>query len=121
MEPSQTTVRLQGEFDVAHRTALREALLALADEPFLVLDLSQTAYMDSTALGCLIALHNARCTRFGGAAKMRIAGLQGQVARVFSITKLDEHFEVERATLPLRDADRFRERTIRADTHLVVL
>lgn len=55
------------------------------------LDLSHAAYIDSTALGCLVMAHT-RFTRAGG--MMPLFGLNGKIAELLVITKLATVFQM---------------------------
>ncbi len=59
--PVDTTVMVfSGEYDVAYRDQLRAAFDSVAHAPRLVLDFSDVTYIDSTIIGEMVRLHNAR-------------------------------------------------------------
>ena len=85
-------VSIDGRLVAAYAENLREELQAhLADNRFVLLDLSQMDYIDSSGLGVLVwALQqatNQRCV-------LKIAGLQTRPRIVFDITKVSRIFEI---------------------------
>jgi len=84
---------LAGEIDVSNTPEVREAGVKLLSDGAtrLVVDLSQTEYMDSAGLGTLVGMLK-RVKEAGGA--MTIAGPQPQVRRLFEITGLDQIFAI---------------------------
>ena len=89
--PNNLHIRLTGEFDVSDRQRLTAMLRPAESADAVVLDMSETTYLDSTALGCLIHLKQQLIPR-GGA--VRIVGLQPNIRHLFEITRLDELFEL---------------------------
>jgi anti-sigma B factor antagonist len=88
---------LRGEIDVATAPLLREQLHALADRGshVAVADLSDVTFVDSTTLGVLISgMKRFRST--GG--DLRLVVTDPHVAKVFSITGLDDVFAVYQST-----------------------
>lgn len=59
-EPYSVCVRMSGAFDIADRDRVQETLDAAAPAPYVVIDLSQTDYIDSSVLGSFIRLRNQR-------------------------------------------------------------
>jgi len=93
-EDSETAVlSLAGEVDVANAGQVRDAALKLiaGGTKHLVVDLTSTDYMDSTALGTLVGLHK-RLRESGG--EVTIAGAQPRVKRLFDITGLTQVFRL---------------------------
>jgi anti-sigma B factor antagonist len=82
---------LTGEVDVANAAQVRDAALQLIERGAtrLIVDLSQTEYMDSTALGTLVGLLK-RLKESDG--QLVIAAPQPRVRRLFTITGLDRIF-----------------------------
>lgn len=62
-EPYNVCVRMQGEYDIADRDRVQDAFDAAAPAPYVVIDLSQTNYVDSSVLGAFIHLRNQRAER----------------------------------------------------------
>jgi len=82
-------VHVSGELDLATVPALREALLSLitADHPFVVVDLTDVSFIDSTALSALTMAHK-RLSDQGG--EMRLVMTNPVIREVFEITALDD-------------------------------
>jgi anti-anti-sigma factor len=91
---SDARVNISGEFTFADHAAFRE----LADRLFqtkdesLVIDLSQLQFIDSAGLGMLLL---ARDEASKGSRKLILAQPQGQVKRMFSVTKFDQLFTIQ--------------------------
>ena len=86
-------LRLAGEIDVATAPRLRDRLVQLVTEgpPRLVVDLSGVTFIDSMGLGALVSgLKRARAHD----GDLRLAGATDHVAKVLSITRLDQAFVV---------------------------
>ncbi len=84
---------LAGEVDVANATQVREAGLKLISDGVkrLVIDLSETEYMDTSGLGTLVGLQK-RIKESGG--EILLAALQPRVMRPFEITGLTSVFKL---------------------------
>ncbi|WP_210528579.1 STAS domain-containing protein [Rubellimicrobium arenae] len=76
--------------DAARAPALREELLRHIDAGHsqIVLDLSKTDFLDSSGLGALVSA----VKRLGSKGTLAIAGAQGAVTRLFSLTRMDRVF-----------------------------
>lgn len=76
-----------GEIDAATAPALREALIVAAELcGKVVVDLSGVTFLDSTGLGVLVGAVKTR----SGHGSMCLAGPTGLVAKVLSVTRLDQ-------------------------------
>ena len=82
--------------DASCAPALRETLIAHIDggAKALVLDFSGVGFVDSSALGALIAA----VKRLGPLGTLAIAGVQPAVARLFAITRMDRVFAIHPGT-----------------------
>ena len=84
-------VEISGELDLSGIDALQDALDHAVEEAseILVVDLSETTFIDSTGLQALI-----RCERRATAAGLGLVliGARPQVRRVFALAGLDTHF-----------------------------
>jgi anti-sigma B factor antagonist len=80
----------EGRLDAAKAPALRDALLQQIDAGHsqIVLDLSATEFMDSSGLGALVSA----VKRMGSRGTLAIAGAQGAVTRLFTLTRMDRVF-----------------------------
>jgi anti-sigma B factor antagonist len=88
---SQLHIKFKGELDLAQRPRL-DALLDLGDDhpSAVVLDLSETSYLDSSTLGAFVALRERLLSR--GESTIALAGADEHVSRIFEITGLCEVF-----------------------------
>ena len=90
-------VRVSGEFDMAacvrfHNAAERE------DAELVVVDLRAAMFIDSCALGELIALHRRTETR---GARLAILRPEGKADRIFKLTGIDGHLPLYDDRVPL--------------------
>ncbi|MDR1688250.1 MAG: STAS domain-containing protein [Clostridiales bacterium] len=86
-------VELSGEFDIFNSSELKNSLSELVAEKNadLNLDCAKVKFVDSTALGSLVAvLKNVKA--YGG--KIVLSGLRPNILRLFKITNLDRVFEI---------------------------
>jgi anti-anti-sigma factor len=88
---SGAVLALNGEFDLSQRDRLKDAFEALAADDTIVVDVTHTAYIDSTALGSLLRFRG-DVVRRGGT--FVIAGPSVMVQRLLDITMLDKLFDV---------------------------
>lgn len=88
-----TCVRVVGELDIATAPELQKTLLdpELCPGPLVVVDLRPLTFIDSTGIGALVAAR-AHAVTTGGSISVRC--LDGPVARVLALTRLDEVMEV---------------------------
>jgi anti-sigma B factor antagonist len=88
-----------GELDLFAAPELRERLLALMDAPgaAVVLDLRETTFLDSTALGVIVAAAKAGSA---SGARLVLVSTQPSIARTLAITGLDRVIAVERELEP---------------------
>jgi anti-sigma B factor antagonist len=89
VEGGETAVlSLAGDVDVASTQQVKDAALKLMSQGArnLVMDVSDTEYLDSAGLGMMVGLLK-RVKERGGA--MAVAGAKGRVKYVFEITHLD--------------------------------
>jgi len=82
-------LRLAGELDLYNSSDVASALDELADEARVVIDLSEVAFVDSTALGTLVEARKAI-----GADKLVLASPGADVARALEVSGLSQHFTV---------------------------
>ncbi|WP_326841098.1 STAS domain-containing protein [Streptomyces sp. NBC_01558] len=84
-------LEIVGELDYASAPDLRQALdtLILTDGQLLVLDLASLEYCDSSGLSALLAARNL-ATEHG--ARIALAAVPADTARILSLTGLDQVF-----------------------------
>jgi len=91
LEGEHTVCRLAGELDSINAPRLRTVLGELIDTE-VVVDLSGLEFIDSSGLGVLVGA----LKRFDAAGhRLRLRAPTTAIARVFSITGLDQAFVVE--------------------------
>ncbi len=80
-------VAVSGWIEIASAPQLRDTIVTLIDEGHLhlVIDLSETAFMDSTGLGVLVGVLHRLRTRDGS---LVIAGAKERVLKVFQVSQL---------------------------------
>ncbi|WP_370158774.1 STAS domain-containing protein [Limimaricola soesokkakensis] len=83
----------ESRLDASQAPALKDALVQRveAGQHQLVLDLSQTAFMDSSGLGALVSC----LKRLGPRGNMAVVGVSGAVQRLFTLTRMDRVFILE--------------------------
>lgn len=80
----------EARLDAVQAPALREALVGHVErgQDRIVLDLSETEFMDSSGLGALVSC----IKRMGSRGGLAIVGAHGAVARLFTLTRMDRVF-----------------------------
>lgn len=90
---TELTISVQGRFDFSSLQTFRNAYEIDECHPkTYVIDLKESDYLDSSALGMLLAL---RDHAGGDSADIRVVNCTPDVKKIFMITKLDELFTVE--------------------------
>lgn len=86
-------IRIAGRFDFSSHQAFREAYES-ADKSVnrYVIDMQETTYLDSSALGMLLLL---RDYAGGENADVRIANCNGDVRRILTISNFEQLFRIE--------------------------
>lgn len=91
-EPRMSVIQLRGRLDVTNYTGfVEQARRATEHSPNLIVDLSAAEFLDSTALGALVALANQ--LRVAGGALYLVA-LSKPVAELLALVRLDRFFEI---------------------------
>ena len=86
------TIKVQGRFDFSSLQLFRNAYEKVDPKPQqFIVDLKESDYLDSSALGMLLALRD-----YGGGdnADIQITNCNPDVRKILVITKLDELFKV---------------------------
>jgi len=78
--------------DASNAPALREALIEriASGQQSIILDLADVGFMDSSALGALIAA----VKRLGPVGTIAVASMRTPVAKLFALTKMDRVFSI---------------------------
>ena len=98
-EDAVALVSVGGELDYGAAPQLRRRLFASIDRGgrHLVLDLSDVRFIDSLAIGTLIAARARLCEVGGGSLRVVCAGHNEQVLRMFDIVGVAELIELHRS------------------------
>ncbi|MGQ0701963.1 MAG: STAS domain-containing protein [Gemmatimonadales bacterium] len=92
-EAGVTIIRIIGQLIVGNRQELKSLVQEGLDhgERKLLIDCSETAYIDSSGLGALVSLAKKVREQDG---ELRIAGLNEDLRSLFELTKLDTLFPI---------------------------
>lgn len=93
-EQGRTVIAPSGELDLATHRQFSEAVSEVlgAGDGHLVIDLTDTTFMDSTSLGTLISARR-RTHTMGGSFVIRCR--DARLLRLFEVTSLDKVFAIE--------------------------
>ena len=88
-----SVVKVEGQLIVGNRQELKELVFAALDqgERRILIDFSQTGYIDSSGLGALVSISK-RVREAGG--ELRLSGLNEDLRSLFELTKLDTLFAI---------------------------
>ena len=88
-----TVVKVEGQLIVGNRQELKELVIAALDngDRRILIDFSQTGYIDSSGLGALVSISK-RVREAGG--ELRLSGLNEDLRSLFELTKLDTLFAI---------------------------
>ena len=88
-----TVVTVEGQLIVGNRQELKDLVGAALDqgERRILIDFSQTGYIDSSGLGALVSISK-RVREAGG--ELRLSGLNEDLRSLFELTKLDTLFAI---------------------------
>ena len=88
-----TVVKVDGQLIVGNRQELKDLVGAALDkgERRILIDFSQTGYIDSSGLGALVSISK-RVREAGG--ELRLSGLNEDLRSLFELTKLDTLFAI---------------------------
>mgnify|MGYP001033220392 CR=1 FL=1 len=87
------TIQIRGKFDFNLVQEFRQAYAGMKPEASkLVIDLRETEYMDSSALGMLLNMQKSLVGRLDS---MRIANCRPQIRKILQISRFDKKFEID--------------------------
>jgi anti-sigma B factor antagonist len=88
-----TVVKVEGQLVVGNRQELKDLVFAALDkgDRRILIDFSQTGYIDSSGLGALVSISK-RVREAGG--ELRLSGLNEDLRSLFELTKLDTLFAI---------------------------
>lgn len=89
---NNTTIRVTGRFDFSCHGAFREAYLAAPNGSDYVVDLGETSYIDSAALGMLLLLRE-HAQQQG--VRVAISNVKGQTKEVLQIANFHRLFKIQ--------------------------
>ncbi|WP_049721809.1 STAS domain-containing protein [Gilvimarinus polysaccharolyticus] len=90
---SELTIVIKGRFDFSVHQDFRGSYETLSSKPEqFILDMTDTAYLDSSALGMLLLL---RDYAGGDAAKISIKNASSDVKRILAISNFEQLFTIE--------------------------
>jgi N-acetylglucosaminyldiphosphoundecaprenol N-acetyl-beta-D-mannosaminyltransferase len=85
-------IHVQGRVDRSNQSAFAEkAYAALVEQPYLILNLAQTDFLDSSAIGTLVALCKQARERGGN---LWLTNVPGTIRQVFSLLRLEQFFTI---------------------------
>jgi N-acetylglucosaminyldiphosphoundecaprenol N-acetyl-beta-D-mannosaminyltransferase len=86
-------LHIQGRMDANNLAAfVDQATQALAISPFLIVNLAKAEFLDSSAMGALVALANRARAAGGG---VRLVSIPPTIARILSLVRLDRFFDID--------------------------
>lgn len=87
------TIKIEGRFDFSTLQQFRNSYEKITPKPRnFIIDLKASDYLDSSALGMLLAL---RDYAGGDESNIKIIGANADIKKILVITKLDELFKIE--------------------------
>jgi N-acetylglucosaminyldiphosphoundecaprenol N-acetyl-beta-D-mannosaminyltransferase len=90
--PSTPVMPLRGRLDINNQEAFAvQASYLLDQSPYLIINMAETTFLDSSALGALVALAN-QARAAGGA--LWLVAMPPQIKNLFKLVRLDSFFEV---------------------------
>lgn len=90
---------MRGEFDIGNKDSLAALLLPAESAEAVIIDMSGTTYIDSSALHCLVHLRTNLMARNGGS--VQLMGLRPNIRRLFSVTGLAGLFGLNHTHAPV--------------------
>lgn len=93
-------LKLHGELDLASSVLLTEELEKLSTVEFVIIDLSDVAFIDSSGIGVLVKAHQAAVEE---GKRFALVNGTGQVAQMLELTGLAEQLTVVDALAELLD------------------
>lgn len=85
-------MNVKGRLDRSNQGAFAEkAYRALSEQPYLIINLAQTDFLDSSAIGTLVALRKQAHEKGGN---LWLTNLPASIGQVFALLRLDQFFEI---------------------------
>jgi anti-anti-sigma factor len=90
---AELTIKVKGRFDFSAHQEFRDAYEKVDSQPATyVVDMAETTYLDSSALGMLLLL---RDHAGGDSAKIRISSCNSDVKKILTISNFEQLFEID--------------------------
>lgn len=87
------TIEIKGKFDFNLVQAFRNAYSEIGDSvPKVIIDLRETDYMDSSALGMLLNMKKSLGETVSG---IQIANCRPQIKKILQISRFDKKFDID--------------------------
>lgn len=87
------TLEIKGKFDFNLVQSFRAAYAEIGDNtPKVIVDLRETEYMDSSALGMLLNMQKTLGDRVEG---IRLANCRPQIKKILQISRFDKKFDID--------------------------
>lgn len=87
------TIQIKGKFDFNLVQAFRSAYSEIGDKsPKVIIDLRETEYMDSSALGMLL---NMKKSLGDSVSSIQIANCKPQIKKILQISRFDKKFDID--------------------------
>ena len=86
-----TDRKILDELSISQIGERLQGMVAKAENPKFILDVSNVGHMSSSALGMLITVHKRIREKKG---QLRLSGIQPPIREVFVITRLNEIFDI---------------------------
>ena len=87
------TIQIKGKFDFNLVQAFRNAYSEIESElSTLVVDLRETEYMDSSALGMLLNMQKSLAGKVGS---IKISNCRPQIKKILQISRFDKKFDID--------------------------
>lgn len=90
---NELTIKVSGKFDFSCHQDFRATYEDLSEKPdTFVVDLSETTYLDSSALGMLLLL---RDFAGGDSAKVMIKNCNAEIKKILAISNFEQLFDIQ--------------------------
>lgn len=87
-------IRLAGDLDIFGKETFATLLMPAEDADIVILDFSDTTYLDASALGCLVYLRKQMLKR--GRGMLHLINVSPNIRKTFSVTGLDKLFTINK-------------------------
>jgi anti-anti-sigma factor len=92
MDGNNVTIQIKGRFDFNDHTSFREAYRDSASSANFIVDMSDTEYMDSSALGMLLLL---REHAGGDESRITVSSCKPEIKKILTIANFQKLFNIK--------------------------